>query len=286
MRKFLIILLLLSFNLAAQQPVAKFLTDSVEVGSEVKLSLSYLHPNRSDLIFPDSSFDFSPFQFVSSELFEAKSVGNQSLDSVVYTLITYQIDQELKVQPYIIQLENQKKIYANTASIFFKSLVSTDKINLLDTETTVKTFPVKKEYNLFKLVYTLMGLIFISIFVLIFFRSYIERQYKRLRLYRDQRKFINAFRKMASQPGDIQNINNALNLWKRYLQKLTKAPLCSMSTLEIGVLYDDNRLESALRIFDQAIFGRSIDDKINLAFHSLRDFAIKRYRYEKQLISG
>lgn len=276
--------IILSSQVAAQKPTAKFLQDSVEVGSEVQLSLSYLHSKTSDLVFPDSSYHFSPFVFVSSQFYETKKVNNLNQDSVVYTLVTYQVQDSFLLSPYIFDLSKQESIYADTAKIYFKSqLDSKVDLSKINPKLTQKTYSIRKEYNIFKLFYILSGLLFFLFSGYAFFRDKIAHQIMMYKYYREHRYFINEFKKSSENPKDHDSIYKTLTLWKGYLEKLTDTPVTSMSTSEISQLYQNKSLESALKIFDQAIFGKVISEKINMAFHTLRDFAIKRYRYEMGL---
>lgn len=283
MRK-LLLLILLTSQVAAQKPTAGFLQDSVEVGSVVQLSLSYLHNNTSDLVFPDSSYDFSPFVFVSSQFFETKKTNGLNRDSVVYTLVTYEVQDSFLLYPYVFDLSKQEKIFADTTRIYFKSqLDSKVDLNKINPKLTQKTYSIRKEYNIFKLFYILSGLLFFLFLGYAFFRDKIAHQLMLYKHYRAHRGFINEFKKISKNPEDPNSIYKTLTLWKGYLEKLTDSPITSMSTSEIVQLYQNESLESALKVFDQAIFGKVISEKINMAFHTLRDFAIKRYRYEMGL---
>ena len=62
------------------------------------------------------------------------------------------------------------------------------------------------------------------------------------------------------------------------MEVLEREPISTMSTSELGKLYENKRLESALKMFDSAIFGGVISDEMPFAYRILQDFAVKRYR--------
>ncbi len=150
-----VVLLFLTFSAWAQKPKVYFFEDSVMVGKEIKMALSYRHSSKSDIIFPDSSYDFTPFQFVRYELFETRTEEGKSLDSVVYTLVTYALDSVLYIQPNIKNLASGEKVYADSASVILKSSISGNAKKRV--RETVPLFVVKKDVNLPKLTYYLLG---------------------------------------------------------------------------------------------------------------------------------
>ena len=92
--------------LNAQQLVPKglFLSDSIKIGEEVIYSLSIEYPRGSNLIFPDSLYDFSPFEYIKKTEFFTKSDSVKSFDSVIYYLSTFEIDpvQKLTLPVFLI----------------------------------------------------------------------------------------------------------------------------------------------------------------------------------------
>lgn len=267
-----------AFAAAAQKPKAVFFEDSVIVGREVRMGMSYLHSGKSDIVFPDSSFDFSPFRYIASELFETRTVEGKSLDSVIYTLVTYQLDSVLFVQPYIKNLQTGEMIYADSARVHLKPSITAENIRQPEVRETVNVFHVRKELNLPKISYYILGILVLGFLIFAFFGDWIRKKYHLWKFDRHHQRFLTDFRKMALAPGSIVNNERALKEWKIYLEELENEPVSTMSTSELGKLYENGRLESALKMFDSAIFGGVISDEMPSAYRILQDFAIKRYR--------
>lgn len=96
-RKLLASLILSVFiigNASGQElkPIGFFLKDSVKIGESVPYSLSYKDRKNRPVIFPDSLFNFSPFELLKKEYFDTQSDDINSIDSAVYYLATFEID--------------------------------------------------------------------------------------------------------------------------------------------------------------------------------------------------
>ncbi len=278
MRGWVFIFSLWTITATGQKPEAVFFEDSVTIGKEIRMAMSYLHSGKSDIVFPDSSFDFSPFRYVSSELFGTRTVKGKSLDSVIYTLVTYQLDSVLSVQPYIKNLQTGEMIYADSARVHLKFSITAENIRRPEVKETVNVFHVRKELNLPKITYYVLGFLVLGFLVSAFFGEWIRKKYYLWKFDRNHQRFLADFRKMALTPGSIGNIERALKEWKVYLEELENEPVSTMSTSELGKLYENERLESALKMFDSAIFGGVISEEMPLAYRILQDFSVKRYR--------
>lgn len=273
-----LIFCLCSIAVMGQKPKAVFFEDSVIVGKEVRMAMSYLHSGKSDIVFPDSSFDFSPFRYVSSELFGTRTQEGKSLDSVIYTLVTYELDSVLFVQPYIKNLQSGETIYADTAQVYLKFSITGENVQNPEVKETVNVFRVRKEINLPKISYYILGGLVLVFLVSAFFGDWIRKKYRLWKFDRQHQHFMTDFRKMALLPRNIGNNERALKEWKVYLEELESEPVSTMSTSELGKMYENERLESALKMFDSAIFGGVISDQMPFAYRILQDFALQRYR--------
>lgn len=282
MRALVLVFSLWTFVASAQKPKAVFFEDSVTVGKEVRMAMSYLHSSKSDLVFPDSSFDFSPFRYVSSELFETRTVDGKSLDSVIYTLVTYALDSVLFVQPYIKNLHTGEMIYADSARVHLKFSITDENIRRPEVKETVNVFRVRKEVNLPKITYYVLGFVVLVFLISAFFGEWIRKKYRLWKFDRSHQRFITDFKKMALSPRDLINNERALKEWKVYLEGLENEPVSTMSTSELGKLYKNERLESALKMFDSAIFGGVVSEEMPFAYRILQDFAVKRYRQARK----
>ena len=73
-------------------PEGSFNKDSLKIGENLEYTLSIKYPKNSDVVFPDSLFDFAPFEFTSKVSFPTRSDSIFSFDSAIYSLTTFEID--------------------------------------------------------------------------------------------------------------------------------------------------------------------------------------------------
>src|SRR5882757_4821289 len=65
---------------------AKFSGDSVKIGKPIEFYLSARYPENLNILFPDSTFSFAPFELQKKIYFPTETKNGISRDSVVYHL--------------------------------------------------------------------------------------------------------------------------------------------------------------------------------------------------------
>ena len=94
--------------------------------------------------------------------------------------------------------------------------------------------------------------------------------------------FIDRFHTSSS----MVNMEKAITLWKNYLTGLEDTAINSYTTKEIVSYYEnDEDVSTALKLFDRAIYGNILSDKISdtlTAFYLLHHFADRRYDIIKE----
>src|SRR5687767_1484774 len=81
-----------------------FLTDSIKIGEEAAFYLSARYPSKLSVLFPDSTFAFTPFEFQKKIYFATETTDTISVDSAVYFMTTFEVDREqvLRLPVYVI----------------------------------------------------------------------------------------------------------------------------------------------------------------------------------------
>ena len=77
------------------------------------------------IIFPDSLFNFSPFEFEGKEYYTTKTDSTESLDSVVYYLSTFEIDsiQYLSLPIFQMKGKDTLRYFTTRDSVFLVELI-------------------------------------------------------------------------------------------------------------------------------------------------------------------
>ncbi len=275
MRHFFSIIFIFSCTLAFAQrkPEGKFLEDSLVIGRPVQFALSYIHDNKSDLVFPDSNFNFSPFKLIEISYSPTKSVGSQSMDSVIYKLVTYHIDSTYKLSLPIYALNSKTKIYSKPSVIYFKSQLDTSALKDQALKQKLIFYPINQDFNLPKLLYFVLVLLLSSLIFYLIFGKIIRNQWELAKFIRKHKDFASAFKKLSKKPKNKQNISDGLILWKNHMENILRKPFSSMTTKEISFQLKNPRLTTALTEFDTAIYGGVVSDQMSFAFNILFEIA-------------
>lgn len=274
--------------LFAQKPVGRFLSDSIKIGKPIQYALSFRHDPAWEVFFPDVKFNFQPFEVTGREYFTTQTDQNGSLDSVVYTLVSFEIDkiQRLSLPVYVLSKRDCTAIYATPDSVFLKELIvgALDKLQL-KSDTQIIHLDQQINYPLILLV-VLVALV-VGVLIFWIFGDAIRRQVRIFQLMRRHTEFIRNFQRLGrgitGQSG-IENVEKAVVLWKTYVEKLERKPFSSFTTKEIVKNIPDEHLADALREIDITIYGGTFSPKTLSSLAILQEVAVRFYRRKQKLM--
>ena len=283
--------LLFSTALSAQEisPQGKFLEDSVKIGMSIPYTLSIKYPTRMDVVFPDSLFDYSPFELEDKTYFPTKSDSTHSYDSAIYYLSTFEIDtiQFLQLPVYFVSGTDSIPVYADKDSVFLVELIPVlpDSIQLKE-NTSYFNVPTQFNYP-----YLLVGLgifIIIIIIVLIVFGGRIKKFFQIRRMKKRHHKFLDKYDQLVAlinENSSALDKEHAAFVWKKYVEKLEKYPITKLTTKEItGLLNPSDEVIEALQNIDRAIYSGKNDRSLTSSFDAMRNSAIDRYNQKTAAI--
>ncbi len=267
-------------------PEAYFRKDSVKIGEQVKLALIYKHNPAAEFLFPDSAYNFFPFEFVKKDFYPTHTDSVESTDSIVYTLTTFELESNfrLSLPVYLYEGGDTLPLYSNDAEILLSEVITqTSGTDSLRVNTQYKVLSGKLNYP-----YLLIGLgilLLIIAIVLVFFRKKILNRYRLYLIGRDYKSFIRNFEKIEiayiSQT-TTSELELTLSTWKKYLEKLEKLPYTTLTSKEISKLFDYNQLTSSLQNFDRAIYGGYVNENLTNSIVNLRETATLRYQQKQK----
>lgn len=275
-------LLSICLTLAQSQspnPYGRFLGDSVKVGEEVAFVMTYRHRPTEKVVFPDSTYNFAPFEYISREFFPTRTDSLGSMDSVVYKLMTFELDsvQKLKLPVYKINKAGEEvPIYSPEEYILLsQSLISQPDSALLYENTDLLV--VKKKFNYPYLMVFLGALLAIALIVFIVFGRAIRRNFRLRKLRKENNKFILDFDQMVYGQLNTETIELALKKWKVYAGKLSDMPLYSYTTKEIREVVPNQSLNDSLRSIDRAIYAGMVEEQMQKNLQALKAYAQEAY---------
>ena len=287
-RRLLVILFwVLSMPLFGQEIVfhGYFHKDSVKIGEELPYSLWIKYPKNNDVAFPDSLFDFSPFELEKRQYFTTKSDSLVSLDSVVYYFTTFEIDtvQYLALPVFLIYEFDSTTLHTAQDSIILDQVVTV----LPDSVAVLINTDYQKVTQAFNYPYFTIGviiLLLVALMIFIFFGKQIRKSIRIYRLTKRHKKFINSFNNLLTdQPIEVER---TLSAWKNYLEKLLSQPYTKLTSKEIVLLSKLPEIADHLKIIDRHIYGGSKTNDTKSAFEYLLNFSVQQFNIRTKEIKN
>ncbi|WP_338874527.1 hypothetical protein WBJ53_02810 [Spirosoma sp. SC4-14] len=283
-----------------QQPSLKgqFLTDSIEIGRPFRYALTYRHPPTAEVLFPDTAYHFLPFRVkevtVSPTLTTGEGKIAVSRDSAVYTLISFETDsvQLLQVPIRLVNANDCTVIMSQIDTVFLrthlKSPGSKSKFpKNLSLASETELAKLQQQFN-----YPVLGEVLLAAWALLtliylLFGRQMRRKWHLYQLYLHQKRFLRDYTKLSQQlsaENASEVANQAVIIWKTYLEELERQPYASLTTPEIAERTGDERVADALREADRMIYGGEFSGQAFDALRVLRTVAVQAYRRRRSSI--
>ena len=257
----LLFLLITSLQLSAQkvQVSGYFSQDSAQLGERVAFVLKASYPQSAQLIFPDSTFDFAPFVFLEKKTFVSMTTDGITQDSALYFLSNFSLEPSSYLSLPVFELARYDSItyYTNEAELKLKLNLDSIPEQLQFKENNVYQ-PLEKPFNWF-VFGAVVGGILLGIGVLFF--VFAERIKRLFRKNREKIRWIQFERKWKKLSELLQQSPNqtladeAIGLWKGYLEHLRDQPIQEWTSSEIAAALEDKEVFKALRSIDMIIYA-------------------------------
>lgn len=263
-------------------PKGKFLADQVKVGEQIKYVLTLEHSADVEVLFPDSTYNFAPFELIEKRYFPTITNG-LSRDSAVYILQTFELDslQQLALPIFVLNGGDTSMIRSDFSQVLLKEITMNVPISEeVKTLENTEYLATKQELNYPIII--LIGVILIVVLILIFviFGGRIRKSFRLQRLKRQYERFANDYKRQISNNPDVKKIEKGLYLWKNYLEDLQKIPFTSYTSREISTIIADEKLLTSLKNIDVAIYGNLYNEQTENAFIVLQTHAFEAYQYK------
>ena len=273
---------------------AKFSADSVEIGKPIEYYLSAHHPVHTQILFPDSSFSFTPFEFQKKKFFTTKTKNGVSVDSAIYFLTTFEIDsiQRLKLPVFIVSGRDSTQVFSNADTVYLKHLVKSipDSVpaNQLPLKANTNYLNVPGNFNYFLMVIVGGILIAVLILIWIFFGKRIRKYFRIRRLTSGYHAFLQQYENAVDnlqREFSAVHAEGSLVIWKKYLESLLNKPYTKFTSKEIRVIEQNEKLGDSLSAIDRMIYG-GMHENFRTPFDSLKDYVQEQYEKRKAEIAN
>lgn len=271
-----------------------FETDRISIGEVVPYSLTARYPRTLQVLFPDSTFSFKPFEFSKKKFFTTRTAGGTSYDSVVYFLTTFEIDsiQRLKLPVFVLHEKDCVAVYTAPDSISLNYQVASvpDSVSAekLPLKTNTAYQKVKWILNYPVVLAIVLALLVASVIVWLVFGKRIRMYFTLRKLNNDYQEFITRFNRSIEKLStgfSSSKAEEAVVVWKNYMENLEKFPYTKFTSREIVRLVSDDNLDKALRSIDRGIYG-GLSSSI-APFKFLQSYSQQRFqKKEAELKNG
>lgn len=274
-----------------QPPKGQFLSDSLKVGLPIKYALSYRHKPTADIFFPDSTYNFAPFELVSREYFPTVTNPKGSLDSAIYTLISFEVlpVQELSLPVFVRDNLDCTRVFAPIDYVRLQGTISANgNIDTMSLKKDTQVIPLSQQPNYPIIFLFIIGLSFLGAITFWFFGTPIKRQIKLFRFKRRYDEYLRLFQRLSKATDDkkkgLENVEKAVILWKKYVERLENKPFTTFTTKEILDNLQDNRLSEALREIDATVYGGIYSRTTASSLNILQELAESLYKKHRQIL--
>ena len=271
----------------------KFGEDSVKIGKPIEFYLSARYPEKLNILFPDSTFSYAPFELQRKIYFPTKTKNGISKDSVIYILTTYEVDsiQALKLPIFVVNQMDCTQVYCKLDSVYFQNLVKA----IPDSLTTEK-LPLKVNTNYlgvrWQLNYILFaiggGILSIGlVLVWIFFGKRIRKYFRLKKMTKGYEAFRIKFESSVEKLDrdfSPQSVEKSLIIWKNYLELLLSKPYTKYTSREIKSMENSEELGYALSEIDRMIYGNTRGN-VHAPFAGLKAYVRQQFEKKKEEVA-
>lgn len=266
-----------------------FLTDSLGIGDVGGYYLTAKYPATRNVLFPDSTHNFAPFEYVRKVYFPTKTRNGESVDSAVYYLSTFEVDKLQSLSLPVYQFSGLDTIsYASTPDTIrlielVKNLPDTLAVQNLPLKTNTAYQLVPLLFNYPVLMIVLGTLLVLGIVGWLVFGKKIRRHYRIKRMERAYQKFISGFNQeidSIKQSFSPVRTEHALVSWKQYMEHLESRPYTKLTSRETMRIENHEAIGTTLHTIDGAIYGHNTN--VIEPLEHLKNFAHERFDKKMQ----
>jgi hypothetical protein len=288
-RSVLILLFVLNCRAIYAQHVdvrAGFIGDSVRVGQEISFYLTARYAKKDQVVFPDSTFSFSPFELKKKDYFPTRSRDTTSYDSAVYILRTFEVEQKqtLRLPVFVVNALDCTRVFSKrdtiALSLIVKRLPDSLTANLpLKASTAYQHVP--QEINTPLIMIIVCFLAVLAAIGWVVFGPAISRHYRIKKLRRIHNEFsltFDQYLKSIQSGFSPATTEAAVVQWKEYMEQISRRPYTKLTTRETTQMEKDEMLGKNLRVVDRAIYG-AMDTNVVDSLQSLKSYADQRFNH-------
>lgn len=281
----LLILSFFSLGAWAQQPVeveGYFLQDSAKLGERVAYVLKAKYGKGQNIIFPDSTFDFSPFVLLEKKTFISSSNEEYTLDSAIYFVSNFSLDPLVDFSiPVFEVFKYDSLIYKPLeSSLALKLTIDQIPDELAFRDNNVYQ-PIETSFNYPLMIALILVLALVGLVVFFFFGKQISRKWQIWLEKRKYKRFEQRWRKaeasFTAEPS-MEHADELLGLWKTYMEHLKARPFREWTTTEISTFLENKEIIKDFREIEMIIYAGKSGKDLPQACQNLWNICSQSYQ--------
>ena len=254
-----------------------FVQDVIKIGEPVQYFLTARYPQKVEVLFPDSTFNYGIFEFEKKQYFPSAYDSTAVFDSAVYSLTSFEIDawQKLSLPVFIVSGSDSLQIDAAADSLKYFEVApqATDTTSLIR-DLNPANVPLAVNYPYIVIVLSIIGLT--ALVILLIFGKNITSYFRIRRVKKGFMVFSERFDELVSQLDKgtkREQVEQVVAYWKKYLEKLEKKPYTKLTTREVIAVTGDERLRQNLSAIDRSIYGNAEQSDLVKRFRTIKNLA-------------
>lgn len=285
--RFLLILYFISFSafpVLAQDIEVEgyFQQDSAMLGERVAYILKAKYREGVNVIFPDSTHDFSPFVLLEKKTYISTTQNDITLDSAVYFVSNFSLDPVAKLSLPVYEVFRYDSLVHLPLEADLALKLTIDQIpqelNFRDNNVYQ---PIPTEFNIFFLGAILAVIVVLVVVLLFFFGEKIKRQWhiwlEKQKYKRFVKRWQNAEAAFTSNP-NMDQADELLGLWKTYMEHLKNKPFREWTTTEIADFLDNKEIIKDFRSIEMVIYAGKEGKDIVKTCNNLKEICIDSFK--------
>lgn len=285
LKTYLCALLLMAFSLTGNSQNIEvegyFLQDSAKIGERVPYILKAKYGKGYNVVFPDSTYDYSPFELLEKKTYITYTNEGVTIDSAVYYISNFSLDPvtEFSLPVFEIFKYDSLEHRPNEAGLALTLTIDQIPQELSFRENNVYQ-PIEMEFNYPLWISVMLAVLVLVGLIAFFFGTTLRRKWEIYLEKKKYRRFIKRWEKaekaFASNP-DMDHADELLGLWKTYMEHLKNRPFRDWTTTEISDFLKNKEIIKDFREIEMIIYAGKEGQDLPQACQNLRNICTDTY---------
>lgn len=250
---------------------AYFMQDSAKLGERVGYVLKVRHPEATHIIFPDSTYDYSPLVLLEKKTFISSTSDGITQDSTIYFLSNFSLEPSIYLTLPVYELVRYDSVtyFPNEAELKLKLTLDSIPEQPAFQENNVYQ-PLEKSLNWIIIAILIGGILVLLGVLYLLFAKRINKIWRERAEKRRWKQFEKKWKIKTAQleaTPTIEIADEVIGLWKGYMESITGLPIKEWTSSEISEKLDDKKVFESLRAIDMIIYaGKSTENDQSRAY--------------------